>query len=235
MEIPAFGYTSIFVTQHQKVCELVNTFQQKYLSEAWAGQKLDMASHKRFTNFMVMVSVSSTLLLPPLTLPSVLCTSAFRPKVKIEVSNDVTSTGTNPATAYSYFRLKVTETEPSRIWSILRPVQHTTNIIMSASNTGRMPVGSPSALEPGDSRTKLSSSSSSGGSNASARSKKKRSTSDKPKQPNASRRQRLESLEDVSQLVSKSDTDTVMETGASGGPAFRPRPLRMSLWYKLKV
>ena len=92
MEIPAFGYTSFFVTQHQKVCELVTTFQQKYLSEAWTSQKLDMTSHKRFTNFMVMGSISSTLLLPPLTLPSVLCTSAYRPKVKIEASNDTVST-----------------------------------------------------------------------------------------------------------------------------------------------
>ena len=32
MEILAFGYTSIFVTQHLNIYELVHTFQNKYLT-----------------------------------------------------------------------------------------------------------------------------------------------------------------------------------------------------------
>ena len=83
-EIPAFGYTFIFVTQHFNICELVQTFQKKYLTEPWNAQKLDMPPHQRFTNYMFMCSISSTLLFPPLKLPSVLCTAAIRPQVKIE-------------------------------------------------------------------------------------------------------------------------------------------------------
>ena len=45
MDIPAFGSTSIFVTQHVRLCELVQVFQKKYLPEKWNSQKLDMPSH----------------------------------------------------------------------------------------------------------------------------------------------------------------------------------------------
>lgn len=88
-DVPVFGYSSTFITTHSGIWDLQQQFQKKYLTEAWTKSNIDITHHNRFTNLMFMCSTSSTLLLPPLTLPKVLCHAAISPQDKIEPPIDV--------------------------------------------------------------------------------------------------------------------------------------------------
>ena len=145
MEILAFGYTSIFVTQHVKKCELVQTFQKRYLTEPWNAQKLDMPSHQRFTNFLIMCSISSTLFLPPLKLSSVLCTAAIRPQVKIEASMHYRDGKNKYGTSTLFVRLKL-PVLCEELWSFLRPVASLNSLLPDIT----MKADSASVLGQGD-------------------------------------------------------------------------------------
>ena len=101
---------------------------------------------------MLMCLISSTLLVPPMTLPSILCTAAIRPQDKIEAPMSHCDKKNNPGKSTSLFRLKFDNPSDSD-WSFLRPESTTTSIMASLPS----PAALPGSLGPRDSAVDLAS------------------------------------------------------------------------------